>query len=439
MALINSATSSIRVGASPIDKLYIGNTLSWTAPAPSTSILWTDNFDRVAANLAAYGNGWSATSTAESGNMNGADLTRTNNGSYARMMTTTSVSGGLPNNVGVEVIAPKATWGAFSGIAARFSTTNTKGIKLWMPDATTLQIGDAEAYNFSNMTLTTVQGIPTHFAATSDHTLRLEVRGLRADVFADGNNVGYYTVGAGTWGNDGISNQMVGIVGDALGGRVYRSFRVYSLTGTTPPASAYVIGTSYVNQATAATSMTMTLPSGLATGDRIYIAAMTSDSSAGATVTPSTTGWTVATPIADVGTMQRALYTAVYSGGLAAPSWALSASRKSGYVCVAVRSPSSSPIVSLADGGGLTQTAPSNTAAPSGVGLRLFVRKDNLSASVTPGPGMTTLTGALGVATGPSCHVFGYLTTQPVQESSGTAVTTWPVTSINSTAWTISL
>lgn len=208
---------------------------------------------------------------------------------------------------------------------------------------------------------------------------------------------------------------------------------------TDAPTAAYIVGTSFLNQTSASTSMTMTLPTGLVNGDRLYIVAVSTDTAVGSTITPSITGWTSVTSLADVGTTQRALYTATYSGSLVAPSWSLSASRKSAYICVAVRNATASPIVSLADGGGLTQTAPSNVSAPAGLALRLYTRKDNLSASVTTDATMTQISGALGVATGPSAHILAYITPQFTAGATGTAVTTWPVTSTNSTAWTISV
>src|SRR6187431_1936767 len=56
MAFINSATSSIRVGTSPINRLYIGNTLAWTA---GPVLIAEDTFDRAnATGAAAVGNGW---------------------------------------------------------------------------------------------------------------------------------------------------------------------------------------------------------------------------------------------------------------------------------------------------------------------------------------------------------------------------------------------
>jgi len=211
-------------------------------------------------------------------------------------------------------------------------------------------------------------------------------------------------------------------------------------TGTTWKAAdpVTVVGSSYINQVSASTTMTMTLPSGLQTGDRLYIAAFSTDTNAGSAVTESITGWTAVTAKADVGTAQRALYTALYTSGLAAPVWTLAASRKSAYACVAVRYANASPVVDLANGGGLTSTAPTVTG-PIGLTLRFYVRKDSLSGSVTAPSGSTLITGALGVATGPSAHILAYSIPQATAGATGTAVTTWPVTSTNSTAWTIAL
>jgi hypothetical protein len=164
-----------------------------------------------------------------------------------------------------------------------------------------------------------------------------------------------------------------------------------------------------------------------------------SNTNAGSLVTATTTGWTVVTAKADVGTAQRALYTAVYAGGLAMPVWTLGTASKSACMVIAVRYANAVPIISLADAGGLTQTAPSNASAPVGMALRLYCRKDSLSTTCTAPVNMIQVVKSLGIATGPSCHVAAYTTPQGTVGASGTAVTTWNVTSTNSTAWTISL
>jgi hypothetical protein len=211
-----------------------------------------------------------------------------------------------------------------------------------------------------------------------------------------------------------------------------------TVTSGTPTAA--IVGSTFVNQTSASsTSIASTLPAGVANGDRLYAVFMSTAGSSGSTVTPSITGWTVASALADVGTAQRAMYTATYSAGLAAPSWSMSAGAKQACMVIAVRNANATPVVSFADAGGLTSTAPSNASAPVGLGLRLYIRKDSLSTTCTPGAGMTELFKSLGVATGPSCHVVAYVTSQAAAGASGTAVTTWNVTSINSTAWTISL
>jgi hypothetical protein len=209
------------------------------------------------------------------------------------------------------------------------------------------------------------------------------------------------------------------------------------LGGGAPPVS--IIGSLYVNQNTLETAMTMSLPSGLVDGDRLYIAATCADSSAGVTITESKTGWTTITSKIDQGTTQRVFYTAIYSAGLAAPSWSLSVARKSAYACVAIRNPSASPQVALTDLGSSTTAlvAPSVSSAPQGILLRFYVRKDNLSSSVTPPSGGTLVTGALGVATGPSAHILVY--SQTPAEPTGTATATFSVASANGSSWTVAV
>ena len=108
------------------------------------------------------------------------------------------------------------------------------------------------------------------------------------------------------------------------------------------------------------------------------------------------------------------------------------------YAAVGIRY-AATPQEAHADGGGLTSTAPSVASAPVGLGLRFYVRKDSLSTTVTPDAGMTQITGSLGVAPGPSAHVLAYTTDQTSAGVMPAATTTWPVTSVNSTAWTISV
>jgi hypothetical protein len=204
------------------------------------------------------------------------------------------------------------------------------------------------------------------------------------------------------------------------------------------PTAAHVVGSTYLNQASVNSSMAVTLPTDLVDGDQLFVAAVFTDTNLGTVVTESKTGWTTVTAKSDVGTTQRVLYTATYSSSLVAPSWTLSAPVKSAYVCVAVRNGQTYQ-EAHADGGGLTSTAPSIASAPVGISLRIYTRKDNLSGSVTAPTGATLITGALGVATGPSAHMLAYTTPQATAGASGTAVTTWPVTSVNSCAWTIAL
>ena len=200
--------------------------------APSD--LWTDSFDRVAANVAAFGNGWHAAATGEIASLDGANLVRSSpGGAYYRLMTPTTVA--LPNDLGIEVVAPNTSWVAYSGIGVRYNTANASGIKAFLFGPTQCIIGNTADWAIDNADITLVSGFPAGWAGVGDHAFRLEVRGQRADVFADGQHVGYRLLTGLTWANDGLANAQVGIVGDPAGGpRQYRSIRVFPVTGTSP-------------------------------------------------------------------------------------------------------------------------------------------------------------------------------------------------------------
>jgi PKD repeat protein len=213
--------------------------------------------------------------------------------------------------------------------------------------------------------------------------------------------------------------------------------------GGPPPATASVVSYASIAQTAgqAATSFTMTLPSGLTTGDRIYIAAICSDSSAGSVVTESKTGWTTVTAKADIGTSQTMLYTATYAAGLTAPSWTLSAARRCAYVAVAVRD-ARTPVESTGQQGTLSTdiVAPSVTATGEGIALRLYVKKDNLSTSITDPSGHTMIVESVGTAAGPAAHAAAYYIAVAGAGATGTATATFnSATSLNSMGWTIAL
>ena len=229
-------------------------------------------------------------------------------------------------------------------------------------------------------------------------------------------------------------------VGAVEASKVYvGATEVWSASAPPPPPS--VVGNSQGVDVGAGTLTTApTMPSGVQDGDRLFLAMMVTDSSAGVTVTPTVpAGWTVVNAIANQGTCQRALYTAVYSAGLAMPSWAYSASRRGSWACVAVRNVTAYQ-TSLTDLGssGAVLTAPAITATGAGLTLRMFVRKDNLSTSVTTPASHTLIASALGLA-GPAPHVMTCQAAQAAAGTTGTAACTWSASSANGTSWTVSI
>jgi len=228
MSPLLSAATAVYRGSTPVTGVYAGAVKVWPA-----ALNWVDDFNRTAANLAALGNGWNAAGTGATASANGADLAYLANGFYGRILTPTTSA--LPADYGVEVVAPRTTWDDnYIGIVARWN--GTSGVKLWNYSGVTVtqwQIGGADDHGSNNATLTLVNGFPAGWANAGDHTMRLEMRGARADVFADGQHVGYRA--AAPTSNSGVTGTQGGFCGDSGGaGRVWRSIRFYAVTGTTP-------------------------------------------------------------------------------------------------------------------------------------------------------------------------------------------------------------
>jgi len=216
------------VGTTPITAVYSGAVKTWPV---TTTLNWIDNFDRTAANLTAMGNGWNQAGTSASASTNGADMLYLANGFYGRVGTPTTVT--LPADYGIEVVAPATTWDDnYLGIFCKWNGTN--GVKFWTyGGVSNWQIGSANGHGDGNVTLTAVSGFPAAWTNAGDHTMRLEMRAARADVFADNQHVGYRATAPTP--NTGVTGTQVGFCGDSGGtGRVWRSIRVYEVTGATP-------------------------------------------------------------------------------------------------------------------------------------------------------------------------------------------------------------
>jgi len=209
---------------------------------------------------------------------------------------------------------------------------------------------------------------------------------------------------------------------------------------TAPPVGPTVVGTSGLVQTTTQTTMTTTYPTGLVNGDRVYCLIWCSDNSAGSVITTTAPGWATVTSLGDIGTMQRLLLSALYSGALAAPSISLTASRRSAFLMIGVRGAAATPVTALADvpASSATATAPAVTATANGLALRLYARKDGSSQSVTDAPGHTRAVAVFGQAAMADCR--GVIDYQTVTAGAvAAASTTWPVASANNTSWTVAL
>jgi hypothetical protein len=206
-----------------------------------------------------------------------------------------------------------------------------------------------------------------------------------------------------------------------------------------PPTEPIVVGSS-ASATNFLTSYTPDLPSGLQDGDWLVCGMSVSDSSGGVTVTSDHSDWTEDNLLSNQGTTQRALYVATYFDGLEMPSWSLSASRKCSHVCVAVRNLTS--FVRSTQNQPDTNTvapAPAVTADGEGLLVRLWVRKDNKSTSVTLPAGHTLINQALAASSGSSAHAVA---AQAPISSAGTipaASVTWSASSGNGTGWSIAI
>lgn len=206
------------------------------------------------------------------------------------------------------------------------------------------------------------------------------------------------------------------------------------------PAGPTVVSHSKGVDATAVTSFTPALPTGLQNGDLLLLAMHCPDTSVGAVITPTVpAGWTVRTAIANQGTCQRAFYSATYTAGLVMPSWALSAARRNDYTCVAVRG-ATSAVYGLTDlGASSTDTvAPSVAATAPGLVVRQYGRKDNLSTTVST-PAGHTLIGSVLSTPGPAAHAMACWAPVAAAGATGTATATWSAASANGSSWSVAV
>jgi hypothetical protein len=209
---------------------------------------------------------------------------------------------------------------------------------------------------------------------------------------------------------------------------------------STPSGPVVVSHTEGIDLPAGATSFQPALPSGLQTGDLILLAMFCTDNATGVTITPTVpAGWTVRTALATQGTCQRAFLTASYSAGLVMPSWALSAARRSGYACVAVR-PAVGMVIGSTDlaSSSTDLVAPSVAATAAGLAIRIFVRKDNLSTNLSVPAGHTQIGKIIGT-TGPAPHVLSCSAPIAAAGATGSATSVCTAASANGTSWTVAV
>jgi hypothetical protein len=220
MPLIGAATALYK-GTTPITAVYAGAVKVWP-PAPTS--LFFDDFTRVAASTATMGNGWNGTNNSMT--MDGADCLY-RSGGYGRLITTGQIT--LPLDYSVEVVATRATWSSsWNGIVGRYHT-DTTGVRLFTQNGSAWIIGSTDGYNSQDGAITVTSGFPAGWTAAGDHTLRLTLTGTRADVYADGQHVGYRS-GMGTWCNSTRTGTGIGFCGDSASNpRPFHSIRALSI------------------------------------------------------------------------------------------------------------------------------------------------------------------------------------------------------------------
>lgn len=210
---------------------------------------------------------------------------------------------------------------------------------------------------------------------------------------------------------------------------------------TPPSASPTVVGHTKGADQTTSALLTPALPSGLVAGDLLLLGMFSTDTSVGVTVTPTVpAGWTVRHALANVGSMQRAYYSAVYTAGLVMPSWALSAARRNGYVCTVVRPAAGGGVYGLTDlaASSADTVAPSVTAAGAGIVVRTYLKKDTTSTSVSV-PAGHTLIGQVLTTAGPAPHVMACSAPVAAAGATGTATATWSAASANGSSWSVAI
>ena len=153
----------------------------WTvtiSSAPVTGVN-SDDFARVAADIAAMGSEWYAYNGATA-TLDGADLVYTSSGYRAVL----NPGDALPADYSVTATIPHATRGGYIGLVGRWS--GARGVRLLFTSATSITIGDAAGDSGGNVTVITDAGFPASWSVDQDHTITMTMTGTLVEVFLDG-------------------------------------------------------------------------------------------------------------------------------------------------------------------------------------------------------------------------------------------------------------
>lgn len=154
----------------------------WTvtvAAAPTVGVN-SDDFERTAANIAAFGSGWYAWSGATA-SLDGHDLVYAGTGYNAVV----NPGDALPPDYEVTVVIPEASRGAYRGLWLRWNGVH--GVRLlWTTSMNGVPtVGDAAGWNIANVTVTTDAGYPATWTEDRDHTIRVKATGPLIELFID--------------------------------------------------------------------------------------------------------------------------------------------------------------------------------------------------------------------------------------------------------------
>ncbi len=157
-------------------------TFNITSSIETSSVLWSDNFDRAdATGVANVGNGWHTQSVMDC-NIVSNDLVLVGSGAYGILLNTNT--GTLPSDYTVSMALPAGTKGGYFGLVGRWYNGN--GVRLLFIDQETITIGDASGYNTNNVTVPTPTFPANWLNDGIAHTIAMRMVGSTIDIILDG-------------------------------------------------------------------------------------------------------------------------------------------------------------------------------------------------------------------------------------------------------------